>query len=175
MASFYTYLISTLPTLQFQAAPPFSFEEFITYCRRFITEVDIQTLKKISINGEYSVSLQPTIKKWQDFDISLRNELVKARASRKHIDPARYLRKDKFPQAFISNAAISALRNPSIIESERNLDLIRWQALDEFCFGHYFDMDFLIIYCLKLLILERWKSINTQDKHKILEEVLSTQ
>ncbi|MEW6008259.1 MAG: DUF2764 family protein [Candidatus Omnitrophota bacterium] len=172
MSYFYTYLISSLPSLQFGTKPPFSFKEFIIYCQRFIPDADIQILKKLSISGDYSTIVQATLKKWQDFDSTLRNELVKNRAQRMHIDPGRYLRKDRFPEAFITNIAITALRSSSILEAEKILDLARWQALDDFCFGHYFDLDFLIIYCLKLLILERWERINISDKKQVLEEAL---
>lgn len=172
MPNFYPYLISSLPFLHFGVRPPFSFEGFITYCQRFIPEEDIGHLKKVSITGEYATDVHPTLKKWQDFDTALRNELVRIRASRKHIEPTKYLRQDRFPDSTITHTAIGALRNPSILEAEKMLDGARWRALDEFCFSHYFDLDFLIIYCLRLLILERWERINTSEKAKILEEIL---
>ena len=45
--------------------------------------------------------------------------------------------------------------------------------MDELATGHYFDLDFLISYALKLLILERWERINSADKPRLLEEVLN--
>ncbi len=175
MPCFYTYLISTLPTLHFGARPPFSFEKFITYCQRFISEADIEILKKVSIGGQVSVDVvNPTLKKWHDFDTLLINELVKIRASRKHIDATRYLRRETFQEPHIAHIAISAYRSHSILEGEKILDEERWRALDEFSFGHYFDLDFLIIYALKLLILERWGKINAQDKAQVLEETLKS-
>lgn len=169
----YVYLISTLPTLHFGLRPAFSFEKFIAYCQRFIPEADREILKKASIRGEYNIEApHPMLKKWQEFDTALRNELVKIRASRKHIEPVKYLRHERDPAQFITHIAISAHRNPSLLEAEKILDRERWRALDEFSFGHYFDLDFLIIYALKLLILERWERINTQDKAQALEEAL---
>lgn len=173
MPSRYTYLISSLPTLHFGIRPVFSFEKFIAYCQRFTSEADTEILKKASITGEYDIeAAHPMLKKWQEFDTALRNELVKIRASRKHIEPAKYLRRDRFPREFITHIAISAHRSPSLLEAEKILDQERWRCLDEFSFGHYFDLDFLIIYALKLLILERWEKINTQDKAQALEEAL---
>lgn len=173
MAYFYTYLISSLPSLHFGLKPPFSFEKFLIYCSEFIPEADIEILKKASILGDYTgQSAHPTLKKWEGFDTMLRNELVKVRASRKHVSPARYLRREEFAEPDIAHLAMSAHRNPSILEAERLLDEARWRALDEFSSGHYFDLDFLIIYALKLLILERWERINTQGKAGILEGIL---
>ena len=36
-----------------------------------------------------------------------------------------------------------------------------------------FDLDFLIVYALKLLILERWEKVNSADKAALLKEVLN--
>ncbi|MDP2938667.1 MAG: DUF2764 family protein [Candidatus Omnitrophota bacterium] len=174
MAYFYTYLISSLPSLQFGGKPAFSFQGFLDYCQRLIPESDIQILRKVSISGDYPrQNIQPTLKNWHDFDTQLRNELVKIRASLKHLDATKYLRQDKFLDSSILHLAINACRNPSILEAEKMLDQERWRALDGFCFGHYFDLDFLIIYALKLLILERWERVNSADKNKVLEETLS--
>lgn len=173
MAYFYTYLISSLPALHFGVRAPFSFEKLLVYCREFIPEAGLEILKRVSIAGDYTgASAHPALKKWEDFDTTLRNELVKVRASRKHISPARYLRREEFAEPNITHLAMSAHRNPSILEAEKLLDEQRWRALDEFSLGHYFDLDFLIIYALKLLILERWGRINTQDKAVILEGTL---
>jgi hypothetical protein len=169
----YVYLISTLPTLHFGLRPVFSFEKFIDYCQRFMAEAEIGILKKASIAGEYNIEAShPMLKKWQEFDTALRNELVKIRASRKHIEPAKYLRRERFPEQSIVHIAISAYRSPFLLEAEKILDQERWRALDEFLLGHYFDLDFLIIYCLKLLILERWERINAADKAQAQEEAL---
>lgn len=173
MAYFYTYLISSLPALQFSAKLPFSFEKFLELCERFIPEEDVDILKNVSISGDYPrQALQPTLKKWYDFDTQLRNELVKIRASHSRLDAAKYLREEKFPDLTITHIAINSHRSTSILEAEKMLDLERWRQLDGFCFGHYFDLDFLIIYCLQLLILERWEKINAQDRAKILEQAL---
>ena len=49
------------------------------------------------------------------------------------------------------------------------LDQARWAKLDELSFGHYFDLEALIIYAYKLRLLERWEKIRTADKERLLE------
>jgi hypothetical protein len=166
MPAYYTYLISSLPALVFGPEPPFSFAEFLDLCRPLIPEADFNILQGSS---GYN---QPTLRKWLEFDTALRNELVKIRAARKKIDPERYLRRDGFVDPYITHSAISAYRNPSPLEGQRLLDYARWRLLDELCAGHYFDLDFLIIYAHKLLILERWKRINSADSASLLEGLL---
>lgn len=174
MPNFYPYLISSLPMLHFGMKPPFSSERFIEYCARLIPESHTTILKKASIRGEYlGQDAHPTLKKWQDFDTLLRNELVKVRASYLHTDPNKYLRQDRYAPTYITHIALNAHRLPSILDAEKALDEERWRFLDGLTFGHYFDLDFLLIYYLKLLILERWERLNSADKTKVLEEALA--
>ncbi|MBL7151050.1 MAG: DUF2764 family protein [Candidatus Omnitrophica bacterium] len=166
MPAYYTYLVASLPSLVFGSEPPFSFQGFLNLCRPLIPEAGFNLLQH-SDNGN-----QPTLQKWLEFDTALRNELVKIRAARKKIDPEKYLRRDGFVDPQISHSAINAYRNPSPLEGEMMLDQARWRLLDELCAGHYFDLDLLIIYAHKLLILERWQRIKSADSPALLEGLL---
>lgn len=115
-----------------------------------------------------------TLRKWVGFETMLRNELVSVRAARRKVDPAKHLREDGCPDSvYAAHLAINAYRKPSIIDAEKALDLDRWQYLDELAIGHYFDIDSVIIYACKLLILEKWDRIQSAEKAKMMEEVLS--
>src|SRR4030043_1023585 len=94
MPKFYTYLIASLPVLNFGMKPPFSFERFLENCRNLISEEDFLLLSNLPITiDEYSKSVShPAIERWLAFDTALRSELVKIRAYSKKIDAAKYLR-----------------------------------------------------------------------------------
>ncbi len=172
MPNFYPYLISSLPMLHFGMKLPGSFDKFLLKCEEFIPQQDFRILKAIA--GQDAQSKQrPVVKKWLEFDTLLRNELVKLRALHKKTDPSKYLRPDGYAAASFYHIALAAQRNPSPLEGEKLLDQERWDFLDALSFGHYFDLDFLIIYGYKLLILERWERINNADKARTLEEVLT--
>lgn len=160
--------------LQFGAKVPFSFEKFLQMCEGLIPASEIALLGKIQTLdiSKYKGQGAATLRKWYSFEVALRNELVKIRASRKHKDHLKYIRSDSQDGLALIHIALSAQRNPSPLEAERILDSQRWQVLEELAVGHYFDLDFLIIYAQKLLILERWERINTADKSRLLEEVL---
>ncbi|MFH0936022.1 MAG: DUF2764 family protein [Candidatus Omnitrophota bacterium] len=158
--------------LHFGAKPPFTFAKFLEICQDKIPESDAGIIKSLA-EGYASEVSHPALKRWRDFDTGLRNELVKIRAARKHVDYLKYIRGDEYIEPYITHIAMSAYRAPSIPEAERLLDWERWRILDELAAGHYFDLDFLIIYALKLLILERWERINSADKPRLLEEVLN--
>jgi hypothetical protein len=64
---------------------------------------------------------------------------------------------------------MAAYRSASILEAEKILDQARWNFLDALSFGHYFDFDYLLVYGLKLKILERWEKIQKADKEILLQ------
>lgn len=161
--------------LTFGAEAPLSYDKFLSLCQGLVPEEESSLLKDLrTLKTEPGCGAIPLIlEKWFDYQRQLGNELVKIRASRKHIDPERYIRGDEYSPAAVSRLAIGAYRNPSILEGERMQDQARWQTLGDLSFGHYFDLDFLVIYALKLLILEKWQRINRADPEKELEGAVS--
>ena len=174
MSSSYPYLISSLPMLHLGAKPPFAFEDFLQTCKGLIPakECDVVSLCANEDLWEQTVS-QETLRGWISFEVGLRNELVKIRASRRKIEPAKYLRSDGYWEPALYHIAMNSHRILSLVESEKFLDQERWRRLEELSFCHYFDLDALIIYALKLQILWRWEKVAKTDKTKILEGVLS--
>ena len=176
MPAYYTYLISSLPMLNFSTRAPFSLEDFITKCKNLILEKEFEILRIVCQQDSYSLNSQRivSLKQWANFEITLRNELVRARAGRKKIDPSKFLRFPDSPQAEISHLAMAAYRSTSILEAEKILDQGRWNFLEALSFGHYFDFDYLLVYGLKLKILERWEQIQKSDKEYLLNTAVGS-
>ena len=174
MPSYYTYLISSLPYLTFNAKPPFSLEDLFDTCLYSVSEVDLEKVKEAVNTPDYQVSLKdtPLLKEWHHFNLALRNELVRARSARMKADPLKYLRSEAYLSAAVKHVAMSAYRNQNILESEKSLDLERWRFLDEVSAGHHFDIDSLITYALKLKILIRWDKVYSADSAEVLQESL---
>lgn len=166
MAAYYTYLVSSLPMLNFSAKAPFSLEYFFTKCRNLIPDEQIELLRLACSQDSWLMDLSATgnLKKWVNFETALRNELARSRSRRKKIDPLKFTRLPDDPDAHTSHVAMLAYRSASILEAEKILDKERWDFLDNLSFGHYFDFDFLLVYALKLKILERWDRIQKADK-----------
>jgi hypothetical protein len=167
MPSFYTYLISSLPMLRFGQPLPFSYALFLGKCAELIPAEDF----KILSNSEDSTYL-PLVGEINCFEMMLANELVKVRAASRKVNPEKYLRSEEYSGQAIYHIALAAHRNPSPLEAERYLDQERWNYLEEKSFGHYFDLEALIIYAHKLLILERWERIDGASSRSLLEEVI---
>lgn len=174
MADFYPYLISSLPMLHFGMKPPFSFERFLEICREFIPVHDYTVLCDLPEPARYmdDRTRQKTVREWIEFDTALRNELVKARTQRMHHEPSSYLRPGASPDPTLAAAATAAVANPALLAAEMSLDEVRWKALDELAAGHHFDLELLITYAWKLLILIRWEGVHNADPGEILEHAL---
>jgi hypothetical protein len=174
MADFYPYLIASLPMLHFGMKPPFSFERFLEVCSPLIPEKDFHQLRALPQPEHYfeKGKKHRIIQKWIEFDVALRNELVRIRATKKHIEPATYLRPDSYRGSSLAPAIMAANIHTSVPDAEKTLDEVRWKALEEFATGHYFDLDFLITYAHKLLILQRWENIRSADATILLEQAL---
>jgi hypothetical protein len=172
--SYYPYLISSLPMLAFGQQAPFSFDRFLDICRGLLEEQDLSALESVrkKIRPKLKSAGYNTERQWYEFDTALRNELVRLRAVRKKVQPDKYIREDGRADLNTLHIAIYAQRNPSPLEAERILDKARWDMLDELALGHYFDIDFLIIYAHKLLILQKWELIDKADKPALIEEAL---
>ena len=161
--------------LSFGMKPPLSFDRLVYSCKGLVEDKDIETLKAAVVSdvAQGGHAGNGTLLKWRSFDTMLRNELVTIRAQRKKEDPVKYLRRDGIPEsAYAAHIAINAYRKSSILEAERALDLERWHELDELAAGHYFDLDALVVYALKLMIVTKWDAIRTADKKQLLEKTL---
>ncbi|MCG2714569.1 MAG: DUF2764 family protein [Candidatus Omnitrophica bacterium] len=175
MPNYYIYLISSLPMLHFATKPVLSLKGFLNSCAELVNQPELALIQQAISTDAYAlgVSGSGALLKWKEFDKALRNELARARAIRKKVPVEKFLRQAGQSDMNIIHIAQAAIRRTSILEAEKYLDLKRWEALDEISSGHYFDLDFLLVYALKLVILERWEKINFSDKTGIIEKVLS--
>lgn len=162
MASYYTYLIASLPMLHFGAKPALNLKDFSARCAELIADKDYQFIRRaVSTDGfALTGSLPEALLRWKNFDLGLRNELAKVRSLRRKIDAAKFLRSATVFDMRLAHIAQAALRQTNILEAEKYLDFARWQELEEIASGHYFDLEFLLVYALKLSILERQANIS---------------
>lgn len=146
--------------LEFGMKPPFSHEEFLERCRGQLSARDIGIVRETGSRA------------WKMFERTLRNELARNRAIRMHKDPQQHVREDIRFDPFIAPFSHWAVSQDSPLDAELYLDRVRWEKLDELAVGHYFDIEILVIYSLKLKILERWDRINSGTGMDVLGNLL---
>jgi hypothetical protein len=173
MKQFYYYLIASLPMLEWGAKPLISHTDFLGRCREQLTKDDIKIIERVTLGPFEDIEDPfPALKAWKKFDFTLRNEIARHRAVKFTKDPLQYVRGEYYSDPFISGFAHWAVTQDSPIEAESYLDRARWDRIEELEKGHYFDIEYLIAYALKLQILERWVRINKENGMQILQGLL---
>jgi hypothetical protein len=176
MPRYYTYLISSLPTLQFGISPPLPMEEFLVMLAGFIPQNELAVFEKLALDEkQIELSQIETIRRYLAFDTALRNHLVRLRSTTGDISPEKHLRsQEELIDQRIEQYALEAYKSDSLLESEEVLDLARFRYLEETGTGHIFDYDSLLIYAMKLKILLKWYQINEADKNMIFNTTIAS-
>jgi hypothetical protein len=151
----YYYLVASLPMLFFDSERPPSLEEFLTLCAEHLSPADLRMVEAAGVSAEGPSG--PTcalLERWRAWETALRNELVRLRAKAHGLDPERHLREGE-EIVSVTNIARSAFAQDLPLAAEQSLDRARWDFLDELEEGHYFDVEKVVAYHLRLQILSR--------------------
>jgi hypothetical protein len=180
----YYYLAAQLPDLVYGQGAPMSSAAFLDLAGRLLDKEDSGLLDKLSLDPgnpgadpsrpAYEESAAPTgcdfIDKWREWERALRLNLARNRALHlkregdSPVDPPAY---PLDAAAAALKAGISAGGSPgapeeSPLEAEIALDKARWDAIEYLKGITYFSRDTIYAYYLKLLLLERRESFNTE-------------
>jgi hypothetical protein len=165
MAQYY-YAVSTLPFLSYEGEPRISSTEFLELCASRLTEEDRQAVRSASLlppdrpAASDFAARNEVLRRWYRFERGLRNELARVRAGSDEDRLAKALRADEegnsnAQQLDVDRVVREVINQDNPLTAEDLLDRARWAYLNELEIGHFFDVGKLIIYYLKLQILER--------------------
>ena len=162
----YYYTVSSLPYLDFDAGLVITMHEFIDICHSTLTEDDFKTVESVSLSELDGMNISvPLIDRWISWESSLRNELVRLRSAALGIEPEGYI-KDAEINTEAPGIARTAFKLESALAAEEIINKARWSFLDEVEVGHYFDLGKIIVYSLRLQILERKKMFTVENGDK---------
>lgn len=166
----YYYTLSSLPMLRYEMEKPIPIEEFLRICRSELSEPDFRLLERADLRAaDLPRPGGGMLERWWHWERTLRNELARLRAQRKGLDAERYLREADY-QVGPSAAAREALGQETPLAAEEVLNRARWSFLAEIESGHFFDIDRLIVYYLRLQILHRKAAFNREGGASRFEE-----
>lgn len=69
---------------------------------------------------------------------------------------------------------LKALEEPDLLEQEKKIDLLRWNTIEDESFFHYFSIEKLFTFLIKLSIAERWIALDRNTGLKLFEELLKS-
>ncbi|HZK07349.1 MAG TPA: DUF2764 family protein [Bacteroidales bacterium] len=67
---------------------------------------------------------------------------------------------------------LAAWQSDTITEREKNLDLLKWQWIDEHTFFEYFTIERLLAFMLQLSIAERWMRLDPETGRSMFDQLL---
>jgi len=173
MSGGYYFLVASLPHLSLRAAPPLTTGQFLRRCAAQISATHYRILAEVE-----RFQAQPTgtglalLDRWHERERALRNALAVVRAQRLGVAAAAYLRNFRQDPS-LAEIAQRLLMLDSPLAADEELDRLRWRFLEELAFGHYFDLETVVIYRLKLHLLERRARFNPTVGAALLDQMLA--
>lgn len=128
------------------------------------------------------------VRDWFTFEMNLRN-LTTALNCRKYDrdiqkeiigsnDFAMALRTSKLKDFGLSGdfpvveKVMSFFENAGLVDKEKQLDLLRWDYLDEKITFEYFSIDRILSYLIKLLLVDRWSKLDTESGKEVFNSLI---
>jgi hypothetical protein len=171
--SSYYFVTASLPMLQYDRPAGITRAYFLDLCRAHLTPHDFILLERALIFDFTEREPCPAAYgRYRTWETALRNELVLLRAAKTGKEAARYLKEGEG----VSGMRAIARRifdEASPLQAEELTDRARWQYLEDLELGHFFDLSKLVVYYLKLQLLERkafFKEQEGQETFSALEQ-----
>lgn len=154
----YYFAVASLPALKSGDKSPITWERFDDLARTALTSEDLVVYEK-ALLGNPSDTDNEFLSRWFTWEKEFKKELARLRLARGGFENPTALPETQGVYTFGETVkSLMAKENP--LEAEYLLDSLRWSFLDELSFGHYFDLETLLAYSLKLQILVRQENFD---------------
>jgi len=172
----YYYLIASLPSLSLDTPPSLSFAAFSALCAEHLAPHDLAAVKAIG-DGSWldAPPAHPVLAAWREVETTIRNAIVRDRASRTDREAAPFLREQTGLDAEIPHAVAEAFGRHTPLERERAIDQLRWRRLSALAGFDPFAPAAVLVYALHLRIAERWATMNRDLGRRQAEALLTPQ
>lgn len=187
----YHYIIASLPAIsQDWKFGDRTAEGLIGEIKGLSTSRDLETIGLVE-KGFSDDSLNPDfyrealshkvsfIRRYYTFDLNVRNSKVRflnKALGREEDRDVIVLQEDgedtsaSFPEAAQLE---NILQGKDILARERAIDSLYWNKLDELTLMHYFDLDVILAFILKLHIIDRWHRLDEQTGREMFRKLVN--
>lgn len=172
----YYFAVASLPSLKSGEKPPLTRERFEDIARSALSEADLAVFEK-ALLGQPSETENSFLQEWFTWEKEFKKELAKGR-----LQKAGFENPGPLPETLgkfnLMEAARSLLGKDNPLEAEMLLDAVRWSFLEEMLLGHYFDLEVILAYSLKMQILQRQdlfeKTLGQENYRKTYQTIIDT-
>ena len=157
----YIYFATEMPSLKWGSEQLLSIKDFLEEAEKWMTEADLTSLRNTIANAYESQDAAGLYNEFLHFENEIRTELADYRKAAK----------EGYEYKFVHLPA-QMLKDGNPLEIELKLIKYRWDWLEEREFGHYSDLDFFILYYLKLQLLQRVLTFKKEIGEQAFEELV---
>ena len=154
------YFISTLPSLKSTGEGAPRLADFLVSCRNALSEKEYALLAGLSLcppaQWHETASGNAVVKEWYGWQTAMRNAIAAFRARSLRVDAAKYRREE-----IVNSSCTGDLKRLAVILEEKTAwkrqqgwEALQWSKLDELEPPLRFCFDALVVYALKLQLLE---------------------
>lgn len=161
MASQYYYLISSLPYLRLGETPRLGSGAFLALAAEHLPDSLCTELR--------AVGLLPRVRPccaaervWTEGETAIRNRILEHAGGSKSAAARQWERPEAGVQVGAMALTDEAMNAPDPLTRERRLDELRWRTLDEAAVDDPFGFGALIVYRLRLLLVEKWQAFDRE-------------
>ena len=165
----YYYVVSQLPVLDFDAAPTITPEAFLEEAEKWVSGGAWRLLGHVAENGLTSDStvrqgLPSSLSGLVDFKTQLQEDVALLRQARRSGEDYR-------PRVFDR----SAVEEGTPLDAERNLMRLEWNLLEELEAEHHFDLERLVVFLCKLLVVQRLQIFDREEGMRVFHNLCEVQ
>jgi len=167
----YYYTVCSLPQLLFEpSSSPLSWSEFLRLCGIEVPARRMEVLHSLGLlPSEQLRGRHPVLDSWVSWEGGLRNALSRIRARRSELPEDEFSRA-AYPMNFPTEEAEAVMNASTPLEAEMHLERVRWDRLDALDLAEDFSLGRLIVYGLKLRLLERRGRFDRKTGESVLGE-----
>ena len=171
------YFISTLPSLKAtgEGAPKMS--EFLARCHEALTEQECAMLTELSLCPPASPSADAlgnaVVREWYGWQTAMRNAIVAFRARILKTDARKFLREEELNSYTGDLKRLgTVLEEKSTWKRQQGWEALQWAKLGELQPLNRFCFDTLVLYALKLQLLETHRRYSAESGKAVFEEII---
>lgn len=128
------------------------------------------------------------VREWYTFEMELNNILTASHCKKYQFDiEPELIGNNELTEKLVKSSArdfgigtefpkieqiLRAIDETELLEKEKKIDLIKWEFLDEGTFFHYFTVERILAYLLKLEMIARWIKLDKKTGEELFERLL---